>query len=371
METEKKARGKRGQGCIYLPQNSRNYWIKFSVNGRVYQQSANTESRREALDELKAQILKHSNGEAVDSKRVTIAALSEGMLQTWRNLDKLPATIEWAERCWKHLLPYFGKMKANSLSSSDLRGYIEHRKSMGAANGSINRELSVLSRAFTLAYEETPRRVSHKLSFTRLPESKPRQGFVEEAQYRALAAHCDEVYMRTMLALGYSFGFRKAELLTLKVSDVDLLAGAIRLRTSKNGEPRQVNLTQETRQLLGACVAGKNPDDSVFTRNGIPVADFRGTWDKVTKGAGCPGLLFHDLRRSAVRNMVRAGIPEVVCMKVSGHKTRAVFDRYNIVSERDLADAAKKIESASVSYSLVKVTPIDETAKREQNETVQ
>ena len=189
-ETEKKARGKRGQGCIYLPKNSRNYWIKFSVNGRTIQQSANTESSREAKKELLAQILKHSNGEAVDSRRVTIAGLSEGMLQAWRNLDKLPATIKWAEKCWKHLLPYFGTMKANSISSAALRGYVEHRKGTGAANATINRELSVLSRAFTLAYEETPRRVSQKLSFTRLPESKPRQGFVEEAQYRALAANC-------------------------------------------------------------------------------------------------------------------------------------------------------------------------------------
>ncbi len=130
-------------------------------------------------------------------------------------------------------------------------------------------------------------------------------------------------------------------MLGLKVRDVDTVAGTLRLETSKNGEPRQVNLTQETRELLAACVADKKPEDPAFTRNGKAVSDFRGTWDKVTTAAGCPGLLFHDLRRSAVRNMIRGGIPEVVAMRISGHKTRAVFDRYNVVSERDLVDGAK------------------------------
>ena len=169
-----------------------------------------------------------------------------------------------------------------------------------------------------------------------------------------------------MLALANNFGFRKAELLTLKVSDVDILGGTIRLRTSKNGEPRQVNLTEETRKLLAICISGKNTDESVFTRTElsgkrVPVADFRGTWEAVTKAAKCEGLLFHDLRRSAVRGMIRAGIPGVVCMKISGHKTRAMFDRYNIVSERDLADAAKKLE---LSQSLVKVEQVEENLRK-------
>ena len=84
----------------------------------------------------------------------------------------------------------------------------------------------------------------------------------------------------------------------------------------------------------------------MFTRvNGKPIVGFRKRWDKLTASAGCPGLLFHDLRRSAVRNMIRRGVPETVAMKISGHKTRAVFDRYNVTSEQDLADAALKIEA--------------------------
>jgi integrase len=364
--TEKKPRGKRGQGSVYLPSNSRNWWIKFSVAGRVIQQSANTESRREALDTLKAEILKYANGDAVDSGRVTVDDLYAVLLTDYRLNGKC---LSWAELNWnKHLKPFFGGMQAKQVGTDTLARYIEARRAEKAANGSINRELSLLQRAFMLGYESQPRKVARPLRFHRLAESKPRTGFIEQKQYDALAANCSELYMRTMLCLAYSFGFRKSELLTLRVSDVDLTAGTIRLRDSKNGEPRKVALTGDAKNLLAACTVGKAADGYVFTRKEKPVVDFRGTWDKITLAAGVSGLLFHDLRRSAVRNMVRAGIPEVVCMKVSGHKTRNVFDRYNITSERDLADAARKIE---LSYRQAKVAENAEETQNAEPATIQ
>jgi integrase len=366
-KTEKKPRGKRGQGTVYQPKNSRNYWIKFSISGCVYQQSANTESRREALDKLKAEILKHASGEAVTDGRVTVDSLYEVLVSDYRINGK---AFEWTERVWRvHLKQFFGGMLAKNVGTDTLSRYIEARRNEKASNGTINRELSLLQRSFMLGYESQPRKVARPLRFHRLVESKPRQGFIEQKQYDALVKKCSDLFMRSMLALAYSFGFRKAELLTLKVSDVDLAAGTIRLRDSKNGEPRKVALTQETRNLLTACISRKSPEDAVFTRGkGKAVSDFRGTWENITVEAGVPGLLFHDLRRSAVRNMVRAGIPEVVCMRISGHKTRAVFDRYNITSERDLADAARKIE---LSYRQAKMAEAQQEPQKEEAVTIQ
>jgi integrase len=82
----------------------------------------------------------------------------------------------------------------------------------------------------------------------------------------------------------------------------------------------------------------------VFHRNGKRVKDFYGAWDKAYKAAGCPDRIPHDFRRTAVRNLVRAGVTEGVAMKLTGHKTRKVFEHYNIVSGADLRDAVQRLD---------------------------
>jgi integrase len=192
-------------------------------------------------------------------------------------------------------------------------------------------------------------------------------------------------------------GWRRSELTNLRVNQVDLMGRTIRLNVgqTKNGAGRVAALTDAAYTLVQECVRGKSPDDFVFTRpNGKRVRDFRVGWHTACCAAGlgrmvcprcegedgelftidsdgrCPrcsiqwskqdlkysGLIFHDLRRSAVRNMVRNGTPEAVAMKISGHKTRSVFDRYNVVSEADLRDAARRREPSGTELSPVSAT---------------
>jgi integrase len=94
---------------------------------------------------------------------------------------------------------------------------------------------------------------------------------------------------------------------------------------------------------------GKEPDDYVFTwttgnKKGKRMRDFRTSWNTACEAAKFPQLLFHDLRRSAVRRMVRRGVPPLVVRRISGHLTDAIFQRYDIItSDQDLAEAAEKI----------------------------
>ena len=147
--------------------------------------------------------------------------------------------------------------------------------------------------------------------------------------------------------MGRTYGWRLSELLNLKVGQVDVTARTIRLEpgTTKNKDGREVSMTTTIHKLLTQSVAGRSANNSVFIRpDGKPVRGFRETWANACKAVGVPSPLFHDLRRTAARNLRRAGIAEGVIMKIGGWRTRSVFERYAIVSQTDIADALKKLE---------------------------
>lgn len=143
--------------------------------------------------------------------------------------------------------------------------------------------------------------------------------------------------------------------------------------TTKNREGREVFMPDALYLLLAACVLGKRGEDAVFTRpNGVPVRSLRDAWERACIGAGVgqllcadcsipceagapcqkcsgkrtkyTGLIFHDLRRTAARNLRRAGISETVIMKIGRWRTRSVFERYAIVSRGDIVDAMRKLQ---------------------------
>jgi len=186
--------------------------------------------------------------------------------------------------------------------------------------------------------------VSEYLSHRARPEipqvggEQYRKGFLEDAQYRKLIEHCPELWFRALAECGRIYGWRVSELLTMRVSQVDVSQRVIRLEPgrTKNRDGREVMMTETVCQLLSALVHDKAADDFVFTRaNGKPVRDFRVKWQNACVHAGVPDLLFHDLRRTGARNLRRAGVAEGIIMKIGGWRTRSVFERYAIVSRSD------------------------------------
>lgn len=372
------SRARRGTGRVYLPKKgSTVYWIQLTHNGVKHRESTETSDKRRAINFLDLRRGEIATGNfVVDPKKITISHLVSTYLQESRaNGNKTAAKSE--ERWRLHLKPSLEQIRANKLTSDTVWKYIEDRRTKGASNATINRELAVLKRAYRIALESDPPRVARLPKIPRLKENNVRKGFLEFAQYERLSRECIAVgpWLRGIFETGYTFGWRDEEVTNLRASPVDLVNRCVRLYPgeTKNDHGRIAFMTTGLYEALAPLMVGKSGNDYVFTReDGSPVFDFRKAWWKVCAAAGLgtmvcrrckaisdspscckschsqnigySGLLFHDLRRTAIRNMVRRGIPEKWAMQVSGHKTRSVFERYNIVSEADLRETARRMD---------------------------
>jgi integrase len=286
------------------------------------------------------------------SKR-TVETLLDDLLRDYRINGQ---SIDWATMVVDvHLRPAFGRIPILKFSTTHVHSYIAARKAEGRKNATINRELALLRRAFNLGAEHDPPKVRTVPRIRMLEENNVRQGFFEHAEYMALLKALPGE-LRPVLTFAYYTGCRKGEILSLRWSQVDLLEQVVRLEagTTKNDEPRLIPLAPDLLAVLKMQSTERNeryPNCPwVFFRDGERILDFRGSWEEACKTAKLwdadakkPTKLFHDLRRTGVRNLVRAGVPEAVAMRISGHKTRSVFDRYNIVSQSDLKRAAEQL----------------------------
>ncbi len=329
-------------GCIY--RRGKKYWIKYYRHGKSFIESTGSDQW-----EVASRILKIREGEISEGKlpslcfeRTSIDDLLADYLTDYRINRK--RSLPRAERSVRFLMKEFRGMRMTEFSTASIMRYTEKRLSLGLKNATVNRELSAIKRAFNLGYRCTPPRVAQVPYIPMLRENNVRKGFFEHQDYVALRAVLPG-HLKAVLTFGYCTGWRKGEILGLKWNQVDLQEGTVRLEPgeTKNNEGRTLYLEPELLQLLKALHQVRKRDcPFVFQRRGEPIGQFLKSWDTSCAAIGRPGLLFHDLRRSAVRNMVRAGIPERVAMTISGHKTRCVFDRYNIVSQDDLREAAQK-----------------------------
>lgn len=236
-----------------------------------------------------------------------------------------------------------------------MRKYTDSRQQEHAANATINRELAILKRMFTLAIQAG--KLMARPYIPMLAENNVRTGFFDRDQFDRLISHLPEP-LRPMVKFAYITGWRiPSEVLTLQWRQVDFEARTVRLDpgTTKNREGRVFPFTDDLKELLEAqrTLTDAHQREAgkicpwVFHRSGKQIKDYRGAWRAATIAAGCPGRIPHDFRRTTVRNLLRADVIERVAMMLTGHKTRSVFERYNIVSGGDLLDAARKLDASN------------------------
>jgi len=313
-------------------------------------------NEEEAQRALRSIIRGLDKGEMVtpEKRRLTVEALLDALLAWMRNQGKRSA-----DKMTSHMKPlraFFGKHRAVAVTSIMVEKFKGERVAAGKAMATVNRELQALRRAYSWGAEQEPPLVADVLKVDFFPEDNARQGFLSRADFEALLKHLTDVDLRDFIEWGFWTGMRKGEIGKLTWAMLDRETWTLRLHATaaKTGRGRVLVLTGPLLAIIERRLKVRRLDcPLIFHRTakglpGQPVKDFRRAWAAACKAAGLPagreaGLTFHDTRRTAVRNLIRAGVGQAVAMKISGHETTSTFRRYNITDEEDLRSAVEKL----------------------------
>jgi integrase len=342
----RKAKRNRGTGGLVKREGSPYWYGLLWERGKKRSLSLKTTSKMVAERKLRKLMGHSERGELLpaDAARITYEELRDALIADYqltghKSLYKDVTGREYLTST-KHLDAFFAAYRVPQITTGSIDAFKLARQAAGETPATTNRALSALKRMFHLAIRSGKLQTVPYIGM--LKEAAPRKGFLEPEAFRRLRQELPE-RLRALATLAYSTGMRTGELRRLQWSAVDLEAGTLRLHNdeTKNSEPRIVPLNEETRSMLGLL-----PQSGEYVFGGAqPLGSFKKAWATACKRAGLADTLFHDLRRSGVRNLRRAGVSREVSMKISGHKTESVYRRYSIVSEDDLKDAARKLDS--------------------------
>ena len=359
-EEAKTEEAMRGDGRIYQRAGSSLFWCAYYLRGKQYRESTGETDEKKAQKFLSRK-LKEVHADEIGARpfvgprqqRITVTELLDALAADYklRGVDSPQFRSHL-----KAIRDHFGDWRAVNVSAESVDKFITARlegtaELKGKSPATVNRSTQLLSQAFALAVKRG--HLATAPDIRHLSESgNARHGFFGDREFRTVESNLPP-YLRDYARFAYLTGWRKGEIASLRWEDVD--GDVIRLRgeNAKNGESRSVTLDGQLGELIGRRKAARKVKtassvmlaDLVFHHDGQLIVDLRKAWATACKLAGCPGKLFHDLRRTAVRNMVRGGTPEGVAMKISGHKTRSMFDRYNIISESDLREAMQRTQA--------------------------
>lgn len=337
----------RGSGRIFERSNSAFWWIAYCHRGKeIRESSGGTEKDAERL--LKRR-LKEIGADSLGLKafvgpkqdRLTVGDLltaleSDLRIKGLKSLAKTTGHLRMVRAA-------LGDLRAVDVSAETVGRYIEQQLAEGKAPATVNRRTTLLGEAFRLAVRR--QRLSSMPEVPKLREDNARQGFFGSQEFFAVLSNLGDQNIADFMEWFFWTGMRPGEIQSLTWQAFDRETWVLRLHAqdAKTGHGRVIPLEDSLREIIQRRVMARQFGcELIFHKNGARIGTFYKRWKRACQLAGVAGRIPYDLRRTAVRNMVRSGVPERVAMSISGHRTRAIFDRYNIVSERDLREAVSR-----------------------------
>jgi integrase len=322
----------KGVGHVYL--RGRIWWIKWHLHGRPRYESSHSESKAKALELLRKRMRSRTSP---SEERVSYEDLEQGILQDYE-IKKYRSMGDLANVRLKHVRGFFRGQRAVDITTPRLRQYAMMRRKQGAADETINRELSVIRRMFRIATQDQV--IGAIPYFPMLEPGAPREVYITQPEFDLIMSHLSQAF-HGIVRFVWNTGWRITAVCKLEWRDVHQAEGYFELRreNAKNKRSQRLPLIGELADIIQAAAARRQlSQPRVFHIEGRP---FRreSVWRafKVACAkAGLPNKTVHDMRRAGARDLVRAGTSEDVAQKITGHRTRAVFARYNISADEDI-----------------------------------
>ena len=363
----------RGDGRIFL--RGATFWCAYYLRGKEFRESTGETDEKKALNFLRIRLKEVGADELglhkftpPKNRRLTLRDLLESLEKDFELRDKMSPQNK---SCFSRAIADFGHYRAISLTAQAVDGYVQQRLADGDRPATINRVTQLIGQAYRLAIRRGD--LNQMPAIRHLSEAgNERKGFFSREEFERVYSSLPRD-LADFALFGFLTGWRKSEIASLKWQDVEDSVIRLRGENAKNGEARSVVIAGELSPVVErrkqARLANGVLTALVFHRNGEPVRQFRKAWASACVAAAlgkmvcpkcaaegsareCPlcevrteytGRIFHDLRRTAVRNMVRSGVPQNVAMKISGHKTASMFRRYDIANEDDLRLAMESV----------------------------
>jgi integrase len=333
----------RGNGRIYSRPDTRFLWCAYFLRGEEHRQSTGESDEKKAQKFLDRKLMEVGADRigarpfvSPHQERVKIDELCDALAENYRSRGKdSKQFISNLAVVRKH----FGQQRAASLTAHNVTRWINELRSQGYACATCNRYSQLLSQAFNLAIRN--RVLATRPNIERLSETgNARQGFVSRTELERIVDNLPQ-YLQDLVLFAFLSSWRRGEILSLTWSDVE--GDTIRLRAehSKSRKARSLALEGELAELI-ARRQSQQQGPLVFHHGGHAITDLRKAWVTACRMAGVPDRLFHDLRRSGVRDMIRAGVAPHVAMTISGHETDSMLKRYAIISDADQRAALRR-----------------------------
>jgi len=343
----------RGTGGLFRMKGTKNWYAQYyDANGKPRRVTTGTDVKQEAQTFLRNLMNDADRGVAFigDVKKLTYGDLRKGLIQSYmeKGNKSLQVTVEGEDTIWglTPLDEFFGYKSeqepgspATRITTDAAREFASKRLAEGVTNSTINTSLALLRRMLNLAKDDGKLQTVPKIHLFK--PNPARKGFLSLEKFEELLAKLP-ADLKPLILLLYYCGLRRGEALQVVWSQVDLAGATIRLEDeqTKSGEARTIPLPDELVQLLRQV---EPKEGKVFT---VTDSYIRKEWPLACAAVGLDGLLIHDLRRSAVKNLMKAGVQQQVAMAISGHKTVSVFQRYNIIDTADVVEAMRKVQLA-------------------------